>query len=102
MFDRTIPPEETALQDKLEAQAQAFSKYNNMQDDVVAGKITPSEAQAKARRAAGLTSDFELWGGLPSEIEKAFPSKGVPDGTPLNDPQGVTQAVAQGGKWVAP
>lgn len=102
LFDRTISPEETAKQDKLEAQARAFSSYNNMQDDVVEGKISAGDAQAKARRGAGLTSDYELWSGLPPEIEKAHPAKGVPDGTPLNDPNGVTQAVAMSGKWVAP
>ncbi len=95
-------PEVDKAQERWQAIQDMRANYNMQQDDVYDKKISPIDALTRARQDAGLTSTYQVWGGIPAEVEKAFSAKNVPDGTPLKNPQGEVQAVARSGKWVAP
>jgi hypothetical protein len=96
-----VTPEQDAQQNRVTSLHDAYTSYIGMQDDVTAGRITPSDALAKARRGAGLTSTFDVWSGVPSDAPQT-PPKELPEGYAMKNSDGVDVAVKQGNKWVAP
>jgi hypothetical protein len=89
----------------------ALSKFNNtfnqMQQDIVDGKVDAGEALTKARRGASLDSDYNIWKGMPSKTQKGTaipptPPKGAANGTKGADSDGTVLGVVQDGRWVAP
>lgn len=97
----SVSDKQEALQSKVTALSDFKTKYSQMQDDVVNGKITAGDALKQARRGAGLTSDYEIWNGVPQDAPQA-PPKELPEGYAMKNADGVDIAVKQGNKWVAP
>jgi hypothetical protein len=96
----TVSSEQESQQERVSAIADAKTNLINQQDDIEAGRISPSDALSKARRQANLDSNFGIWGGMPAD---APPAKGLPDGAKWRSAS--TQeviGVVEGGKWVAP
>lgn len=96
-----VSPEQMAKQDRVTALNDAYTSYIGMQDDVESGRISPSDAMTKARRSAGLTSSFDMWGGVPSDAPQT-PPKELQEGYVMYNADGVAVAAKQGNKWVAP
>jgi hypothetical protein len=96
-----VTPEQEAQQERVTSLNDAYTSYIGMQDDVTSGRISPSDAMLKARRSANLDSDFNQWGGVPSDAPQT-PPKELPEGYAMKNADGVDVAVKQGNKWVAP
>ena len=96
-----VSPEQMRQQDRVTALNDAYTSYIGMQDDVESGRITPGDAMTKARRSAGLTSEFDMWNGVPSDAPQS-PPKELPEGYVMYNGDGVAVAAKQGNKWVAP
>lgn len=96
-----ITPEQDAQQERVTSLNDAYSSYIGMQDDVVAGRLSPTQAMMKARRGANLDADFNVWGGVPQDAPQA-PPKEMQEGFMMYNADGVPVAVKQGNKWVAP
>lgn len=94
-----VTPEQDAAQAKLLALQDMRANILNMHDDVINKKITPNDALTQARRDAGLTTTYDVWGGMP---DKAPDAKKLPDGTGYPSPDGEVLGIVQDGKWVAP
>ena len=98
--DPEVTPEQDAQQNRVTSLNDAYTAYAGMQDDVVSGRVTPTDAMNKARRSAGLDADFNMWGGVPSDAPQAPPKEWAEGQALVKD--GVDVAVKQGNKWVAP
>ena len=96
-----VSPEQDAQQNRVSSLNDAYTSYVGMQDDVESGRITATDAMLKARRSANLDSDFNLWGGVPSDAPQT-PPKELPEGYAMKNADGIDVAVKQGNKWVAP
>lgn len=99
--DAEVTPEQEAIQNKLEMLNMFKTKLADMQDDVVNGVMSPTEARTKARRAANLTATLDPWNGVPQDAPQA-PTKELPEGYAMKNSDGQDIAVKQGNKWVAP
>lgn len=100
-------PEMRAAGEHIVALSKFNNTFNQMQQDIVDGKLDAGEAQAKARRGAGLDSDYQVWKGMPEKTQKGAPIPGVPpkgaaNGTPGVDSDGTVLGIVQDGRWVAP
>jgi hypothetical protein len=96
-----VSPEQDAQQSRVSALQDAYTTYDGMQDDVSSGRLSATDAMLKARRSAGLDSNFNMWSGVPSDAPQT-PPKELPDGYAMKNAEGVDVAVKQGNKWVAP
>lgn len=96
-------------QDRVELLHNFAQRYDESQDDITAGTMTPVEAITKARQDTGLTSEYQPWKGMPKKDSdgKPVPNKpsdvGAVPGQPyLVNGVAVGVASAKGDRWVAP
>lgn len=96
-----VTPEMQAQQDRVTQINDALTTYMGMQDDVMSGRVTPTEAFTKSRRAASLDNELNPWNGVPQDAPQT-PPKEMPEGYMMYSPDGTPLAAKQGNKWVAP